>query len=151
MYLNLWEDLMWFKSAKPLVLCNLHFGGLWSKCKDWIGKSGEGIQGLSEHCGDVFYVSKYAYVCAIFGKSCLKTPAGSFGVTWEEDFRNKVVWLKSLSFVFKTPTSLIDVPGSIAGGVGLNVWYPAFYCCSQNILTGEGVIIFWFFCVFLFV
>lgn len=51
------------------------------------------------------YVCKYAYVCARFGKGSLKIPTGSFGVTCEEGFQNKIVFFESFSCVFKTPTS----------------------------------------------
>lgn len=60
---------------------------------------------LRGHCDDVFYVSKYAYVCACSGKGSLKIPTGTFGVTCEEGFQNKIVFFESFSCVFKTPTS----------------------------------------------
>lgn len=60
---------------------------------------------VCEHCGDIFYVSKYACVCALFGKSSLKIPTSSFGVICEEGFLNKIVLLESFSCVSKTPTS----------------------------------------------
>lgn len=36
---------MRYRSAKLLVLCNLHFSTLRGKCEGWIGKGRDGMQG----------------------------------------------------------------------------------------------------------
>lgn len=42
-------------------------------------------------------------------------------------------------------------PWKLACGADLKVYYPAIYCCSQNILLGEGVLVWVFLMGVLFV